>query len=474
MRMYGFNDCKSDGENPGCLKLGVGWLGLELDGWPACWVRLGRSANRAQTPAQAVEPVQVQPGVWMVQGVSALGSPANRNFISNAAFVVTPDGVVVIDALGSPALARELVAAIAASRRCPCGTSWSPTTTPTTSTACRSSRPLGATITAHAAARPTCTATPPAAPAGQPRGTGPWIDERTQLVPADRWVADTTRFTLGGVDFVLQPCRPGAHARGPGGGAAAAGRADRRRPGLPRPRALCRPGRQRPLDRPRWTACWPTTPRTIVPGHGPASTSAVADLPSSRATTCSTCARPWAKPRATWSPSKRPMPRPTGRASTPAAVQGGQPHQRLQHLPADGAERQMKRRHAAVSRPGRRLALPAAARLQAAPGPARPGRGLARGDAAGRQPLRPGAGRRAGGGGGVLVHHLPLLPAPQPACRKAAPRRCRAGPEGAGRGARARRRAGAPLCRSSRATASHHAGPRAAGRRAEPAATSSR
>ena len=45
-------------------------------------------------------------------GQSALGSAANRNFISNAGFVVTNDGVVVIDALGSPALAEELLAQI--------------------------------------------------------------------------------------------------------------------------------------------------------------------------------------------------------------------------------------------------------------------------------------------------------------------------------------------------------------------------
>jgi glyoxylase-like metal-dependent hydrolase (beta-lactamase superfamily II) len=54
----------------------------------------------------------VGPGVWFVQGVAALGSPANRNFISNAGFVVTPDGVVVVDALGSPALAKDLLALI--------------------------------------------------------------------------------------------------------------------------------------------------------------------------------------------------------------------------------------------------------------------------------------------------------------------------------------------------------------------------
>ena len=55
-------------------------------------------AARAQdTPV----PEAVAPGVWMVQGQSALGSAANRNFISNAGFVLTNDGVVVIDALGS-------------------------------------------------------------------------------------------------------------------------------------------------------------------------------------------------------------------------------------------------------------------------------------------------------------------------------------------------------------------------------------
>ena len=59
--------------------------------------------------AQRPKAVEVAPGVWMVQGESAMGSAANRNFISNAAFVVTADRVVVIDALGSPALAEELL-----------------------------------------------------------------------------------------------------------------------------------------------------------------------------------------------------------------------------------------------------------------------------------------------------------------------------------------------------------------------------
>ena len=83
--------------------------------WRVCPTILGVviwAAGVLPVSAQPLEPLAVAPGVWVVQGASALGTPANRNFISNAAFVVTPAGVVVVDALGSPALARELVAAI--------------------------------------------------------------------------------------------------------------------------------------------------------------------------------------------------------------------------------------------------------------------------------------------------------------------------------------------------------------------------
>ena len=77
----------------------------------AALVLLMATAATAQS-ARPV-PVRVAPDTYMVQGVAALGSSANRNFISNAAFVVTRDSVVVIDALGSPVLAKELLEEIA-------------------------------------------------------------------------------------------------------------------------------------------------------------------------------------------------------------------------------------------------------------------------------------------------------------------------------------------------------------------------
>lgn len=64
----------------------------------------------AAGPVVRAEPVA--PGVWFVQGEAAMGSSANRNFVSNAGIVATGEGVVVVDALGSPELGEELVAEI--------------------------------------------------------------------------------------------------------------------------------------------------------------------------------------------------------------------------------------------------------------------------------------------------------------------------------------------------------------------------
>ena len=58
------------------------------------------------------KPIQVAPHTYFVQGFPEMGSSANQNFISNAGFVVTPGGVVVVDALGSPILAQKLIAEI--------------------------------------------------------------------------------------------------------------------------------------------------------------------------------------------------------------------------------------------------------------------------------------------------------------------------------------------------------------------------
>ena len=55
---------------------------------------------------------QIAPDTWMLFGNIAEVDPNNRGFNGNAGFVVTDEGVVVIDALGTPRLGRRMIATI--------------------------------------------------------------------------------------------------------------------------------------------------------------------------------------------------------------------------------------------------------------------------------------------------------------------------------------------------------------------------
>ncbi|MDD4882002.1 MAG: MBL fold metallo-hydrolase [Gallionellaceae bacterium] len=56
-----------------------------------------------------VEAVRLAPHSWYVPGLAGAASAANEGFMSNAGFVVTPAGVVVIDSLGTPSLAEAML-----------------------------------------------------------------------------------------------------------------------------------------------------------------------------------------------------------------------------------------------------------------------------------------------------------------------------------------------------------------------------
>ncbi len=145
----------------------------------------------------------------MVQGESALGSPANRNFISNAAFVVTPAGVVVVDALGSPPLARELVAAIGRITPQPIRELIVTHYHADHVYGLQVFEALGATITAGAAGREYLHSDTARLRLEASRSDlAPWIDADTRLVAAHRWLDAPLRRSLGGVDFVVLPAGP--------------------------------------------------------------------------------------------------------------------------------------------------------------------------------------------------------------------------------------------------------------------------
>ena len=161
----------------------------------------------AQSPPMT--PQQVSPSAWFVQGVSALGSPANQNFISNAGFVVTPAGVVVIDALGSPALAQRLLAEI---RKI--------TPQPVTHVilthyhadhiyGLQVFKAAGAKVIAHRGARDYL-ASDTARLRLQASRTelAPWIDENTRLVEPDEWLGGPRELTVGGTQLRILPVGP--------------------------------------------------------------------------------------------------------------------------------------------------------------------------------------------------------------------------------------------------------------------------
>lgn len=182
---------------------GLGRLGLI-----ALWFFSGTlTAQTSDGPPMTAR--QVSASSWYVEGVSALGSPANQNFISNAAFVVTPGGVVVIDALGSPALATRLIAEI---RKI--------TLLPVTHVlvthyhadhiyGLQTFKDQGARIVAHRAALSYLNSETARLRLEVSRQElAPWVNDQTRLVQADEWIDADKALVVGGVTFQLKTVGP--------------------------------------------------------------------------------------------------------------------------------------------------------------------------------------------------------------------------------------------------------------------------
>lgn len=172
------------------------------------WARYA-DAGAQPAPPPAMTAREAAPGCWYVEGLSALGSPANQNFISNAGFIVTPAGVVVVDALGSPALAERLLAEIAKV------TSQKVTHVVVTHYhadhvyGLQVFEQLGARIIAHQAGRAYLHAdTARLRLQASRQELAPWIDEATRLVGATEWIDGRRELTLGDTRLVLQPVGP--------------------------------------------------------------------------------------------------------------------------------------------------------------------------------------------------------------------------------------------------------------------------
>jgi len=147
--------------------------------------------------------------VFYVQGASEMGSSANQNFISNAGFIVTPAGVVVVDALGSPELARKLLVEIRKITPKPIHTVVLTHYHADHIYGLQVFKEANARIVAHVAAREYLFSdTAKLRLEVSRQELWPWIDEKTRLVPADMWLTGSHTFTVGGIAFDIRPVGP--------------------------------------------------------------------------------------------------------------------------------------------------------------------------------------------------------------------------------------------------------------------------
>ncbi len=175
----------------------------------AC-VLLAAAADAAE--AIKMQPVRVSEHVWYVQGQLGVAAPANRGFNSNAGFVVTPEGVVVIDALGTPALGHALIAAIRTVSDQPIRRVIVTHYHADHFYGLSAFKQAGAEVWAHQAAREYLASDEAQARlALRRRELAPWVDERTPLLAPNRWLDGSTSFALGGLHFDLIYVGP-AHA----------------------------------------------------------------------------------------------------------------------------------------------------------------------------------------------------------------------------------------------------------------------
>lgn len=169
----------------------------------------GASALALAQSAPMMEPEQVAPMAWYVQGLSALGSPANQNFISNAGFVITPQSVVVIDALGSPALAQRLIGEIRKRTSLPISHVIVTHYHADHIYGLMAFKAVGARIVAHGRAREYLQSdTARLRLEASRQELWPWVDAQTRLVEADEWLEGDRVLTVGGVSFQIRHVGP--------------------------------------------------------------------------------------------------------------------------------------------------------------------------------------------------------------------------------------------------------------------------
>jgi len=139
---------------------------------------------------------------WFFQGQSGMASAQNRGYMSNAGFVITSEGVVVFDALGTPALGEAMLDAIRKLTDAPIRHVVVSHYHADHVYGLQAFKRAGAQVWAHRRAEQYFTSGLAQERLEQrKRDLFPWVDENTRIVRPDVWLEGDIDFRLGGVTF---------------------------------------------------------------------------------------------------------------------------------------------------------------------------------------------------------------------------------------------------------------------------------
>jgi glyoxylase-like metal-dependent hydrolase (beta-lactamase superfamily II) len=154
--------------------------------------------------ADVLVPSRVSAHGWFFEGHAGMASAANRGFMSNAGFVVTNDGVVVFDALGTPVLGRAMVAAIRKVTPRPIRRVVVSHYHADHVYGLQALKDAGAEIWAYRKGEAYFTSGVADERLAQRRvDLYPWVDEKTRVVRPDTWLDGDVDFRMGGLTFRL-------------------------------------------------------------------------------------------------------------------------------------------------------------------------------------------------------------------------------------------------------------------------------
>lgn len=149
-------------------------------------------------------PERVSEHGWFFQGEAGMASAANKGFMSNAGFVVTGEGVVVFDALGTPELGRAMIDAIRKITHEPIKRVIVSHYHADHVYGLQPLQQAGAEIWAYRKGEAYFTSGVAQERLAQRRADlFPWVDERTRVVAPDLWLDGDVDFRLGGLTFRL-------------------------------------------------------------------------------------------------------------------------------------------------------------------------------------------------------------------------------------------------------------------------------